>query len=46
MRRGAAGNGLTAQARVTTAFLITSTIATPMYGKLSDQYGRRASTVW
>ncbi|MFE3269349.1 MDR family MFS transporter [Streptomyces sp. NPDC059215] len=34
-------NGLTAQAWVTTAFLITSTIATPMYGKLSDQYGRK-----
>ncbi|WP_051839211.1 MDR family MFS transporter [Streptomyces sp. NRRL F-5126] len=34
-------NGLTAQAWVTTAFLITSTIATPLYGKLSDQYGRK-----
>ncbi|MFJ2647734.1 MDR family MFS transporter [Streptomyces sp. NPDC087420] len=34
-------DGLTAQAWVTTAFLITSTIATPMYGKLSDQYGRK-----
>jgi EmrB/QacA subfamily drug resistance transporter len=26
---------------VTTAYLITSTIATPLYGKLSDLYGRR-----
>ncbi|WP_106968581.1 MDR family MFS transporter [Streptomyces canus] len=34
-------HGLTAQAWVTTAFLITSTIATPLYGKLSDQYGRK-----
>lgn len=34
-------NGLTAQAWVTTAFLITSTIATPLYGKLGDQYGRK-----
>jgi EmrB/QacA subfamily drug resistance transporter len=34
-------NGLTAQAWVTTAFLITSTIATSLYGKLSDQYGRK-----
>jgi EmrB/QacA subfamily drug resistance transporter len=33
-------HGLTTQAWVTTAFLITSTIATPLYGKLSDQYGR------
>src|ERR1022692_1650420 len=34
-------NGLTAQAWVTTAFLITSTITTPLYGKLSDLYGRK-----
>jgi EmrB/QacA subfamily drug resistance transporter len=34
-------NGFDAQAWVTTAFLITSTIATPLYGKLSDMYGRR-----
>jgi EmrB/QacA subfamily drug resistance transporter len=34
-------HGLTAQAWVTTAFLITSTIATPLYGKLGDQYGRK-----
>jgi EmrB/QacA subfamily drug resistance transporter len=34
-------HGLTAQAWVTTSFLITSTIATPLYGKLSDQYGRK-----
>jgi EmrB/QacA subfamily drug resistance transporter len=34
-------NGLSLQAWVTTAYLITSTIATPLYGKLSDLYGRR-----
>ena len=34
-------HGLTAQAWVTTAFLITSTISTPLYGKLSDLYGRK-----
>ncbi len=34
-------DGLTAQAWVTTAFLITSTISTPLYGKLSDMYGRK-----
>jgi EmrB/QacA subfamily drug resistance transporter len=34
-------NGLSIQAWVTTAFLITSTIATPLYGKLSDIYGRK-----
>src|SRR5512132_3347378 len=34
-------NGLSAQAWATTAFLITSTISTPLYGKLSDIYGRR-----
>ncbi|MCL2395252.1 MAG: MFS transporter, partial [Acidimicrobiaceae bacterium] len=34
-------NGLSAQAWVTTAFLITSTIAAPMFGKLSDIYGRK-----
>ncbi|TBN58662.1 DHA2 family efflux MFS transporter permease subunit [Glaciihabitans arcticus] len=33
--------GLDAQAWVTTAYLITSTIATPIYGKLSDLFGRR-----
>ncbi|PZS35257.1 MAG: MFS transporter [Pseudonocardiales bacterium] len=33
--------GLSIQAWVTTAFLITSTIATPLYGKLSDIYGRK-----
>ena len=33
--------GLDAQAWVTTAYLITSTIATPIYGKLSDIFGRR-----
>ena len=33
--------GLEQQAWVTTAYLITSTIATPIYGKLSDIFGRR-----
>jgi EmrB/QacA subfamily drug resistance transporter len=33
--------GLSLQAWATTAYLITSTIATPLYGKLSDLYGRR-----
>jgi EmrB/QacA subfamily drug resistance transporter len=32
---------LSAQAWVTTAFLITSTIAAPLFGKLSDIYGRK-----
>ena len=34
-------NGFNLQAWATTAFLITSTISTPLYGKLSDIYGRR-----
>ncbi len=34
-------DGLSVQAWVTTAYLITSTISTPLYGKLSDIYGRR-----
>src|SRR5579859_3247696 len=34
-------HGLSIQAWVTTAFLITSTIATPIFGKLSDIYGRK-----
>ncbi len=34
-------HGLSVQAWVTTAYLITSTITTPLYGKLSDIYGRR-----
>jgi EmrB/QacA subfamily drug resistance transporter len=33
--------GFDLQAWATTAFLITSTIATPLYGKLSDMYGRK-----
>ncbi|TNM69855.1 MFS transporter [Streptomyces sp. NP160] len=33
--------GYSLQAWATTAFLITSTIATPLYGKLSDIYGRK-----
>lgn len=33
--------GLSIQAWVTTAYLITMTITTPIYGKLGDLYGRR-----
>nr|MDP9497150.1 MFS transporter [Actinomycetota bacterium] len=33
--------GQTAQAWVSTAYLITSTVSTPLYGKLSDTYGRK-----
>ena len=33
--------GLSIQAWATTAYLITATISTPLYGKLSDLYGRR-----
>lgn len=34
-------HGLDQQVWVTTAYLITSTIATPIYGRLSDIYGRK-----
>src|SRR4051794_30158564 len=34
-------DGLKLQAWVTTAYLITSTVTTPLYGKLSDIFGRR-----
>jgi EmrB/QacA subfamily drug resistance transporter len=34
-------HGLNIQAWATTAYLITATISTPLYGKLSDLYGRR-----
>lgn len=34
-------NGLSQQASVTTAYLILATISTPIYGKLSDIFGRR-----
>ncbi|WP_345066351.1 MDR family MFS transporter [Leifsonia kafniensis] len=34
-------DGLALQAWVTTAYLIVSTISTPIYGKLSDIFGRR-----
>ena len=33
--------GLSVQAWVTTSYLITSTITTPIYGKLGDLYGRK-----
>ncbi|WP_067817514.1 MDR family MFS transporter [Nocardia inohanensis] len=33
--------GYSMQAWVTTAYLITATLATPLYGKLSDMYGRK-----
>ena len=34
-------DGLSLQAWATTAYLITSTVCTPLYGKLSDIFGRR-----
>src|SRR5437764_15427349 len=34
-------HGLSIQAWVTTAYLITATLSTPLYGKLSDLYGRK-----
>lgn len=34
-------NGLSMQAWATTAYLITATVTTPLYGKLGDIYGRR-----
>src|ERR1043165_6151793 len=34
-------HGLSIQAWVTTAYLITATISTPLYGKLSDIFGRK-----
>ena len=34
-------SGLSIQAWVTTAYLITATITTPIYGKLGDNYGRK-----
>ncbi|MFI6030564.1 MDR family MFS transporter [Amycolatopsis magusensis] len=34
-------HGQTLQAWATTAYLITATISTPLYGKLSDLYGRK-----
>lgn len=39
-------NGLALQAWVTTAYLITSTVITPIAGKLSDIYGRRPIYMW
>ncbi|MEY3278135.1 MAG: hypothetical protein RLZZ426_621, partial [Actinomycetota bacterium] len=38
--------GLSVQAWVTTAYLITSTITTPLYGKLSDIFGRKPLFIW
>jgi EmrB/QacA subfamily drug resistance transporter len=34
-------HGYSMQAWVTTAYLITSTLSTPLYGKLSDMFGRK-----
>ena len=34
-------SGMSVQAWVTTAYLITATITTPIYGKLGDNYGRK-----
>src|SRR6266850_104310 len=34
-------HGLDQQAWATTAYLITATVSTPLYGKLSDIYGRK-----
>ena len=34
-------DGLSLQAWATTAYLVTSTVSTPLYGKLSDIFGRR-----
>ncbi len=34
-------NGLTIQAWVTTAYMVAATLATPLYGKLSDIFGRK-----
>ncbi|MFM9368491.1 MDR family MFS transporter [Streptomyces sp. Da 82-17] len=39
-------HGLTAQAWVTTAYLVTATLSTPLYGKLSDIHGRRRMYLW
>ncbi len=40
-RIGESLNGLTAQVWVRTAFMITSTVSIPVYGKLSDTRGRK-----
>jgi EmrB/QacA subfamily drug resistance transporter len=40
-RIGESLNGLTGQAWVTTAFMITSTVSVPVCGKLSDTHGRK-----
>jgi EmrB/QacA subfamily drug resistance transporter len=41
-RIGESLNGLTGQAWVRTAFMITSVVSIPVYGKLSDTHGRKA----
>ncbi|MGA1679041.1 MAG: MFS transporter, partial [Candidatus Nanopelagicales bacterium] len=38
--------GLSIQAWATTAYLITSTITTPIYGKLGDIFGRKILFTW
>ncbi|GAA1308900.1 hypothetical protein GCM10009610_23970 [Pseudonocardia xinjiangensis] len=37
-------DGLSLQAWATTAYLVTATITTPLYGKLSDIFGRKPSS--
>lgn len=38
--------GLELYAWVTTAYMLTSTVTVPIYGKLSDMYGRKVVLVW
>src|SRR5437016_11681895 len=39
-------NGFDRYPWVTTAYLLTSTIAVPIFAKLSDMYGRKAFLLW